>query len=72
MHIAAVVVLVAGVALVLQAVHAERLEAERKNVRIEYRFVPRTALEDQMAPTDLAATFRGMFDDATPGPGGGR
>ena len=31
--------------------------------KIEYRYVPRTFFEEQIAPTDLKKSFSSMFDD---------
>ena len=31
--------------------------------KIEYRYVPRTFFEEQIAPTDLKKSFSGMFND---------
>ena len=31
--------------------------------KIEYRYVPRTFFEEQIAPTNLKQSFNGMFND---------
>jgi hypothetical protein len=38
-----------GVALVIHSVYEEKLERARREVRVEYRFLPRTLYEEQMA-----------------------
>lgn len=61
-----VLLLFAGFALVLHAVHEERVRRLEREVRVEYRFIPRTLYEDQMAQTDVAGRFKGMFETPSP------
>ena len=65
-----ILMLFAGMALVIHSVYEEKLERARRNVRIEYRFLPRTLYEEQLAQsTDLLGTdgkMSNMFLRATP------
>lgn len=61
-----VLLLFVGMALVMHGIYEEKLKAAERNVRVEYRFLPRTLYEEQMAQTDLAGRFQGMFDQASP------
>lgn len=55
-----------GMAIVLHSIYEERIKHAREQVKIEYRFLPRTLYEEQMAQTDVLGQFKGMFDRATP------
>jgi hypothetical protein len=63
--------LFAGLAMVIHSVYEEKLTRVQKQVRVEYRFLPRTLYEEQMAHTDVLGNFKGMFDKSTPWYGGG-
>jgi hypothetical protein len=52
----------AGLAMVIHSVYEEKLQRAMKQAKVEYRFLPRTMYEDQMAHTDLLNNFRTMFD----------
>ncbi len=63
-------VLFGGMAMVIHSVYEEKLERARREVRVEYRFLPRTLYEEQMAQSaDLlggSGKMVGMFDRASP------
>lgn len=63
MNIIVVLLLFAGMALVMQGVYDEKVKALEKNVRVEYRFLPRTLYEEQMAHSDLLGKFKTLFDE---------
>lgn len=66
MNAAIVLILFAGMALVMHGIYQEKVRAIEQNVRIEYRFVPRTLYEEQMATADLSGRYRSMFAQAEP------
>ena len=58
-----------GMFLVLHGIYEEKLEAvKRSNVRVEYRFIPRTYYEEQLmnAEGSLGHKFKSMFDGENP------
>jgi hypothetical protein len=59
-------ILFAGMAMVIHSVYEEKLKRAQKHARVEYRFLPRTLYEEQMAHTDVLGDFKGMFDRSTP------
>jgi hypothetical protein len=61
-----VLLLFVGMALVIHGIYEEKFKQQEKNVRVEYRFVPRTFYDEQMAQTDLVGKFKGMFDKDSP------
>lgn len=56
-----VLMLFAGLALVMHGVYEEKLATARKDVRIEYRFIPRTYYEEQLSGSGLGADIKSMF-----------
>ena len=61
-----VLMLFAGMAMIVHSVYEEKLARARKQVKVEYRFLPRTLYEEQMAQTDTLGNFKTMFDRASP------
>lgn len=59
-----------GMFLVTHGIYQEKLAAEKRNVRVEYRFVPRTYYEEQLmnAEGTLANKFKSMFENEDPWP----
>jgi hypothetical protein len=55
-----------GMALVMHGIYDEKQRALEENVRVEYRFLPRTLYDEQLSQTDMAGTFKGMFDRESP------
>jgi hypothetical protein len=59
-----------GMAMVIHSIYEEKLERAQRNVRVEYRFLPRTVYEEQLAQsTDLlgdGGKMSDMFSRATP------
>lgn len=52
-----------GILLVVHNIYEEKYEKLKKNVRIEYRFIPRTYYEEQItANPEIAARFKNMFE----------
>lgn len=63
--------LFSGMAIIMHSIYEERLKRAQRQVKVEYRFLPRTLYEEQMAHSDVVGKFKGMFDRATPWYGGG-
>lgn len=56
-----VVLLIVGLVLVMHGVYEERIAVATKNVKIEYRFIPRTYYEEQLDGNDLSPSIKTMF-----------
>lgn len=61
-----------GMVIVLHSIYEEKLKRAQKQVKVEYRFLPRTLYEEQMAKSDVIGQFRSLFDKATPWYGAGQ
>lgn len=64
-----VLFLFVGVVLVMQGFYEERLKIAVKDVKIEYRFVPRTYYEEQLSGMDdIGPSIKTMFTKESPDP----
>jgi len=62
-----VLLLFVGVVMVMHGVYEERVAVLEKQTRIEYRFVPRTYYDEQLAAhPDLDSKFGTMFSKESP------
>ena len=66
MNSAVILLLFAGMALVMHGIYEEKRRLLEQNVRVEYRFIPRTLCDEQLAQTNLVGMFKGMFDRSSP------
>lgn len=57
-----------GMILVMQGVYEEKIQAATRDVKIEYRFVPRTYYEEQLAGSDLSPSIKTLFTGGTADP----
>eukprot|EP00798_Chlamydomonas_sp_ICE-L_P017300 gene17300-23609_t len=63
-----VLTLFVGMALIIHGIYEEKFQEMNKNVRVEYRFLPRTLYEEQLSKQDsaLTAKFKNMFQEDSP------
>ncbi len=54
--------LIVGIVMVTIGYMEHKLKNDEDNKVIEYRFVPRTILDDQIYKSDLKSNFASMFD----------
>jgi hypothetical protein len=59
-------VLFLGMFLVVTGVYQQKFENMEKLIRTEYRFIPRSLLEDAMMTPDLVALYGSHFDVMDP------
>lgn len=53
--------LVIGMFMVMHGIYEQKYKALEQNRRIEYKFLPRTYYEEQIADTDVAGKYKTMF-----------
>lgn len=63
-----VLLLFIGMILVMHGVYEERIAVATRDVRIEYRFVPRTYYEEQLAGNDLSPSVKTLFTGGSADP----
>lgn len=66
MNLLVAILLFTGLVMVIHSVYEEKYKRLKREVRVEYRFIPRTLYEEQMAQTDVSGIFKTMFNDAAP------
>jgi hypothetical protein len=57
---------VLGLFLIMHGMYEEKIRAIQKDKRIEYRFIPRTYLEEQLADTNVSGKMASMFTKESP------
>jgi len=55
-----------GVIMIMHGIYQQKIKAAQDNVKIEYRFIPRTYYEEQLASTSVTSNFKNMFDKESP------
>lgn len=51
-----------GIFLIIQGIYQQKYEALKKNVRVEYRFIPKTFYEEQLQQSNVSSLFKNMFN----------
>lgn len=54
--------LIVGLFMVIHGIYQQKFIALQENRRVEYRFLPRTFYEEQIADTDVSSKFKVMFE----------
>lgn len=57
---------VTGMILFIHGIYQQKFDALKDNVRVEYRFIPRTYYEEQLANASVASNFKNMFNKSSP------
>ena len=60
------ILLFVGALLVVDGIYEQRLQGFKDNVRVEYRFIPRTYYEEQLYHSDLDLKMKDMFQKDAP------
>jgi hypothetical protein len=55
-----------GVIMIIHSLYEQKFQSLKKNVRVEYRFIPRTYYEEQLSSTPVSSMFKNMFDKESP------
>ena len=59
-------ILFAGMFFVMQGIYEEKIKIASQNAKIEYKFIPRTYYEEQLAEADLSMKMAPMFNKESP------
>lgn len=57
---------VLGLFLIMHGMYEEKIKAIEKDKKIEYRFIPRTYLEEQLADSNVSGKMASMFSKESP------
>ncbi len=56
-----------GAFLIINGIYEQKFKKLKENVRIQYRFIPKTYLEEQIANTsNISGMFKNEFNNADP------
>lgn len=66
MNVFMVFLLFTGTFLIMHGIYDQRIKAIEKNKRIEYRFIPRTYLEEQLSDSNVSGKMADMFGTSNP------
>jgi len=66
MHSLVLLLLFVGMFMVVHGVYNQKFRALKDNVRVEYRFIPRTYYDEQLSDSDVSGKFENMFKGTSP------
>jgi hypothetical protein len=55
-----------GVILIIHSIYEQKYQALQDNTRVEYRFIPRTYYEEQLANASVTSLYKNMFSKESP------
>jgi hypothetical protein len=55
-----------GMVLVIHGIYQQKYNELEKNLRVEYRFIPRTYYDEQLTDSTVSAQFKNMFSKESP------
>lgn len=55
-----------GAFFIMQGIYEQKVKSIEKNKRIEYRFIPRTYLEEQMSDGNVSEKMQSIFGTSNP------
>ena len=51
-----------GIILIINGIYEQKFQSLKKNIKIEYRFIPRTYYEEQISQNaDITSNYKNMF-----------
>uniref|UniRef100_A0A6C0BF07 Uncharacterized protein n=1 Tax=viral metagenome TaxID=1070528 RepID=A0A6C0BF07_9ZZZZ len=57
----------AGIIMLIHGIYDQKYKTLQQNVRVEYRFIPRTYYEEQLAENpNVASNYKNMFQKESP------
>lgn len=55
-----------GLFMIINGIYEQKYQALKKNIHVEYRFIPKTYLEEQLANSNVSGLFKNDFTKADP------
>jgi hypothetical protein len=56
----------AGMILIIHGIYDQKYKELNDNMRVEYRFIPRTYYEEQLGNSTVSSNFKNMFNKESP------
>lgn len=55
-----------GIFLIVNSIYQQKFSSLKDNVRVEYRFIPKTYYEEQLESNNVSGTFKSIFEKSDP------
>ena len=52
-----------GILLVMHGIYEDKIKALEKDVKVEYRFIPRSYYDEQLFSNQFSSKFSNLFDE---------
>ena len=52
-----------GIILVIHGIYEEKINAIKKEIKVEYRFIPRSYYDEQIFSNEFSSKFSNLFDE---------
>ena len=63
MKLLILIILFIGIIFVIQGIYDEKIKTLEKEVKIEYRFIPRSYYDEQLFSNQFSSKFSTLFDE---------
>jgi hypothetical protein len=63
MKLLILITLFIGIILVIHGIYQEKITTLEKDVKVEYRFIPRSYYDEQIFSDQFSSKFSNLFDD---------
>lgn len=55
-----------GMIVIIHSIYEQKFNSLKDNIRVEYRFIPRTYYEQQLTDSTVSSNFKNMFEKDSP------
>jgi hypothetical protein len=55
-----------GLILIIHGIYDQKYNELKNNMRVEYRFIPRTYYDEQLSKSTVSSNFKNMFNRESP------
>lgn len=55
-----------GIFLIVNSIYQQKYSSLKDNVRVEYRFIPKTYYEEQLESSNVSGMYKSLFDKSDP------
>mgnify|MGYP006073699387 CR=1 FL=1 len=63
MKLLILIILFTGIILIMNGIYEEKVNNLKKDVRVEYRFIPRSYYDEQIFSNQFSSKFSNLFDE---------
>ena len=63
MRLLILIIFFIGILLVMHGIYEDKIKALEKDVKVEYRFIPRSYYDEQLFSNQFSSKFSNLFDE---------